>query len=90
MGKFQGDDFGRGVEDGLNKAVVNAFEGQLSVLLVVVIIDVFAPIVHGQELEEPDVRVPLLVVQVMSDQSGGFQQLHEAFIGKQRQGEQQV
>ena len=66
------------------------FKWELLVLLVIIVIDVFAPIVHGQELEEPDVRVPLLVVQVMSDQSGGFQQLHEAFIGKQQQGEQQV
>lgn len=89
-GKFKDNDFGRRVKDGLCKAVVNTFEGQLTVLLVIIVVDIFTPIVHREELKEADVRVPLLMVEVMSDQSGGFQQLHKAFIGEQRQGKQQV
>lgn len=52
---------------------VVASEGELAIAIIVVVIEVFAPIVPGEELHDADAAVSLFVFHKMRDQHWQFQ-----------------
>ncbi len=54
---------------------VNLFEGQLHIPVVIIIVHIIAPIVHGQEINKAYAGVTLLMLGVMLKQNRQFEQL---------------
>lgn len=56
-------------------AEVDLFEWQLHIAIVVIVVDVLTPIVHGQILHHRDSSASLLMFKIVSNQNRNFQYL---------------
>ena len=58
--------------------LLNILEGQLHIAVLVIVVDVLPPIMHGQEIKHADAIVALPVFEVMVNQHRQFEQLAQA------------